>query len=80
MVRSYIGLGVSSVLGTAAVGSIPNLSGSASETNIKAKHAEGMENIGKTFPTHGKLAGAGMVLGSLGRLTKKSKKLQGGVL
>ena len=75
MVRSYIGLGVSSVLGTAAVGSIPNISGSASETNIKAKHAEGMENIGKTFPTHGKLAGAGMVFKGIHKLKKKSRRL-----
>ena len=57
------------------IGAIPNVGNSASVDTMKAGTATGLENVGKTYPTHGKLAGTGMVLKSTKRLTKKSRRL-----
>ena len=58
-----------------AIGAIPNVNNSASVSTMKTGAARGLENVGKTYPTHGKLAGAGMVMKATDRLKSKSKKL-----
>lgn len=57
------------------VGSIPEISGTAAETTLRSSHATGLTNIGKTFPTHGKLIGSRMVLKQVKKLKKSSKGL-----
>jgi len=66
-------LALGSISSAVVVGSIPNVSGTASETTLRGKHAEGLTEIGKTFPTHGKLIGARMVLKQVKKLKKKGK-------
>lgn len=71
MVKKFLKLGTSSIVGTIAVGAIPDVTGTASEATLKTSFATGMSNVGKTFPAHGSLAGAGMVLKSTRRLRKR---------
>ena len=73
MVRTLLNIGVGSVLGATAVGSIPNVNDDAAVSNLKSKTAEGFGKIGKQLPTVGKLKGAGMVLKSIKKLKLKSK-------
>jgi len=66
---------VSDVTANVAVGMIPNVGGSPAVTTLKTGFATGMSNVAKTYPTRGKLAGAGMLIKSVGKLKKKGKKL-----
>ena len=66
---------VGAVTSVVAVGAIPNITGSAAVTGIQGNYATGMANVASTYPTQGKLAGAGMVFGGISKLKKKSKKL-----
>ena len=61
---------------TTLVGAVPNISGTAGETNIRADFSEGMGNIGKALPVMGKVKGTGMVLKSVKKL--KPIKIKGG--
>jgi hypothetical protein len=74
--KGYLSLGVNTIGSTALIGSIPNISGTVAETGIKESYAKGMGNIGKTFPTMGKLVGTEMVFKSLGKLKKSTKKIK----
>jgi len=64
-----------SIFGATVIGVIPNVTDDAAVTTLKEKSAEGFENIGKTFPTHGKIIGAGMVLKQVKKLNKKTKSI-----
>ena len=55
------------------VGSMPNITGSATETGLKSNFSKGVANIGTAMPIAGKVKGAGMVFKSIKRI-----KLQGG--
>jgi len=71
---SKTGLGL---IGTnVMVGSIPNLSGLASETTLKSNFATGMSNTGKALPVMGKVKGTGMVLESFRGLKNSTKRLK----
>jgi len=72
---SYLSTGLSTITAGVTIGSIPNISGTASETTIKTKTMTGLSKVSSTFPTIGKVKGTGMVFGALGKLRKKSKKL-----
>jgi len=61
---------------TTLVGVIPNLSGTAGETNVRADFSEGMGNMGKALPVMGKVKGTEMVVKSLKKL--KPIKIKGG--
>jgi formate hydrogenlyase subunit 3/multisubunit Na+/H+ antiporter MnhD subunit len=69
------GLALGTITGTIAIGSIPTMTGFAAETNIKTSAVSGYENVARTFPTMGSIKGTTGVLGALGTLKKKSKKL-----
>lgn len=71
MTKTIIGAIISGV----AIESLPTTSSSA---NLKAGHAEGLSNIGKTFPTIGKVKGAELTLKSTKSLKDSSKELLGG--
>jgi len=73
MGKKFLNLGTGTLVSTIAIGSIPNISGTPAEANIKANTMTGLSNIGKTLPTHGKLIGAGMVLKQVKKLNKKTK-------
>ena len=64
---------IKSITSLIAVESIPT--SSAAATTLKGSYATGLGHIGSTYPTRGKLKGAGMVLGSIGKLNKKSRNL-----
>lgn len=72
---SYLGTGLGTITTGVTIGVIPNISGTAAETTIKTKTMTGLSKVSTTFPTIGKIKGTGMVLGALGKLKKKSKKL-----
>lgn len=72
---NFLNIGLGTLASGVAIGSIPNIGGSAAETTIKTKTMTGLSNVSKTFPTMGKIKGTGMVLDALGKLKKKSKKL-----
>ena len=69
--------GAGSIVGAVAIGSIPTLNQPGAET-MKSKTFEGLGKVGQTFPTAGKLAGAGLIIKSTRKLSKSSKKLKGG--
>jgi len=71
----FLKLGLGTIGAAAVLGSIPNVSGTSAETNIKTNTAKGLENIGSTFPTQGKLIGAGLVLKQTKKLSKATKRL-----
>ena len=73
--KGYVSSGVSTITSAIVIGGIPNVGGNPAVTNIQNKAMEGYGNVASTYPAQGKLAGAGMVMGSLGKLNKKSKKL-----
>ena len=65
--------GLSAIGGTTILGSIPNISGTVAETNIKAGAVQGYSNVGSKLPAMGSLIGAGMVLKQVKKLKKKTK-------
>lgn len=73
--KKYLKHGLGLIGAGAVVGSIPNLSGTATETAVKGHFMTGLGNMGSMLPTHGKMVGAGMVMKSMGGLMKASKKL-----
>ena len=79
--NSYLATGLGTITSGIAIGSIPDISGTASETTIKTNAMTGLTNVSKTFPAIGSMKGTGMVFDSLGKLNKKSKRiLKGGRL
>jgi len=75
MAKKFLKRGLGLIGGTTIIGSLPDISGSPAETNIKTKTAQGLGKVGATLPTQGKLIGAGMVLKQVKKLKKKGKKL-----
>ena len=75
MTKKYIKTGVSLLGAGVVVGSIPNITGSATETTLKGNFATGLGNVGKTLPTYGKVVGAKMVLKPLKKLKKVGSKV-----
>ena len=76
MVKKYLGTGLGLIGTGVVVGSIPNLSGTATETTLKGKFSEGLGNVGKVLPTYGKVVGTKMVFDSFVKLKKPMKKLK----
>ena len=75
MARKYMRRGLG-IIGTGMIiGSMPNISGSAAETTIKTNTMTGLANVSSTFPMHGKLIGAGMVLKQTKKLRKSTRRL-----
>lgn len=71
---TYSSIGLKTITHSILIGSIPNISGTSAETNIKEKTVEGYGKIANQFPTMGKLIGTRMVL----KQTKKLNKLKKG--
>lgn len=69
------GVAVGSILGTTAVGLMPNPTGSAAITGLQSNYASGINSISSTLPIMGKVKGSTMVLGSVGGLMKSSSKI-----
>ena len=76
MVKKYVKTGVGLIGANIVVGSIPNVSGTTGETNVKSKFAEGMGNMGKALPSMGKVAGTKMVLKPMKNLKKTKCKFK----
>ena len=64
--KKYFKRGLGVIGAGIVIGSIPNISGTASETTMKTNAMTGLGNIANTFPTQGKLIGTGMVLKQIG--------------
>jgi len=79
MVKKYLKTGVGLIGTGIVIGSIPNVSGTATETTLKTNVLTGLGNVGTALPVMGKVAGAGMVLKSVDSLkkTKLYKKYKG---
>ena len=56
------------------VGSIPNLTDSPTETNLRDNFSEGISKTGKVLPVMGKVMGTTMVLKPIVKLNKTTKK------
>lgn len=69
---------VNLVFANTVVGSIPNPNNNPSITNIKGNFGTGTSNIGAKFPAIGKIKGTTLVLGSVSKLQKVSKKVMKG--
>ena len=76
MVKQYLRTGTGLIGANIFVGSIPNLSGTAGETNIRTKFATGMGNVGKALPVMGKVIATKMVIKPMGKLKKLTNKFQ----
>lgn len=76
--KSIFNDGMSPILTGITIGSIPMITDSETETNIKEKTLEGLGNVAKTYPARGSMMGAGMVLKSMNKLKKKTK-MKGGL-
>ena len=74
MTGTYLDTGVGLITTGVVVGSIPNISGTATETTLKTDFSTGLGHMGKALPTMGRMTGAGMVMSSVGGLRKKAKK------
>jgi len=74
--NSYTSTGIGMIASSVAVGSIPNISGTAGEANIKSKFSEGMGKMGTALPVYGKVKGTTMVLKPLKELTNAHKKIK----
>jgi len=59
------------------VGSIPNITGSATETGLKANFATGVSKVGTALPVYGKVKGTQLVFKSVKKL--KPIKFKGGI-
>ena len=62
------------------VGTVPNLTGSATETGLRTDFSTGLGKVGSVMPTYGKVLGAGMVIKSTSKLKKvglKAIKIKG---
>ena len=69
-------IGTGLIGATTLVGAVPNMSGTAGETNVRADFSEGMGNMGKALPVMGKVKGTRVVVKSLKKL--KPIKFKGG--
>ena len=77
MVKKYLKTGVG-LIGTSVIaGSIPNISGTLTEANLKGKFGQGLSNVGTALPVYGSVIGTKMTLKSLKGLKKSSGKLLG---
>ena len=75
--KSYLKTGVGLIGATTFVGVVPNLTGSAGETSLRADFSTGMGHMRKALPVMGKVKGTKMVFKSLSSL-KNTKLLKGG--
>ena len=73
--KSLSNIALGTIVTTTAIGTIPTLGQPAAE-NLKSKFAEGAGNVGKTFPTLGKIRGAGLVIRATKKLSGSTKKLK----
>jgi len=75
MAKKLLKLGLSTIGSSIVIGSIPNISGTATETTIKTKTTEGLGNVASIFPAIGKLKGGGLILKSTKKLRKGAGKI-----
>jgi hypothetical protein len=75
MVKNYLKTGVGLIGSSIFVGSIPNISGTSTETTLKTNYATGLSNVGSKLPIYGKLVGTKLVLKSVKNLSKKTKNI-----
>lgn len=75
MTKKYLQTGVGLLGANVMVGSVPNITGSATETSLKGNFAEGMGNVGRVLPTYGKVIATKIVLKPISKLKKVSTKL-----
>lgn len=76
MTKKYLKTGVGLIGSSVAVGVVPNISKTSTETNLKTNYQQGLSNVGTALPTYGKVKGTGLVLKSVGKL-KSTKILKG---
>ena len=76
--KKYTKTGMSLIGANVMVGSIPNITGSATESNLKENFTGGVSNVGKMLPTYGKIKGAEMIIKPIRKLKKKGSKLMKG--
>lgn len=72
--RKYLRTGVGLIGAGIVVGSIPNLSGTEAESNLKSNFSTGLGNVGSVLPAYGSIVGTGMVLKSVGHLKHSMNK------
>ena len=65
----FLDTGITLVGTSTMVGSVPNLSGTAGEANIKTDFSKGISNTGRALPVMGKVKGVSMVLKPIKKLT-----------
>lgn len=75
MGKKYINTGLSLIGSSVAVGSIPNISGTSAEANVKTNFSTGISKAGKALPIMAKVTGTKMVINPLMKLKKSTKKL-----
>jgi len=69
--KKYLKTGMGLVGASVITGAIPNLTGTATETGLKANLATGLSNTGKALPLMGSVKGTQMVMKSMSLLQKK---------
>ena len=73
MTKKYKKRGVG-VIGTGiAIGMMPNVSGTASETTLKTNTMTGLGNVAGKFPAMGSMMGTGMVLKQVNKLKGRKR-------
>ena len=75
MTKKYLKTGLGLVGASVMVGSMPNITGSATETNLKGNFSTGIGNVGKVLPTYGKVVATKMILKPMSKLKKVGSKV-----
>jgi len=74
--NKFLKTGVGLIGASVITGSIPNISGTATEAGLKTNLSTGLSNVGTALPVMGRVQGAGMVMGSIGGLQKAHEKFR----
>lgn len=74
MAKKYLKTGMGLIGAGVITGAIPNITGSATETGLKANLATGISNVGTALPVTGKVVGPEMILKSVKKI-KAPKEL-----
>ena len=75
MAKKYLKTGVGLLGANIIVGSMPNITGSVTETNLKGNFTTGLGKVGKVLPTYGKVIATKLILKPMSKIKKVGSKV-----
>lgn len=80
MVKTFLKTGVGLIGASTVVGTIPNVSGTQAESNLKGNFQKGIGKVGNVLPVYGTVVGLKLLSKPVKKLKKPIKKIVKGGL